>query len=153
MAKSALVNTPPEATMVGNGPILAALARRIGPVTIIDQLLTWDATRCRFSPGEQIVALILNVVTEREPLYQVDDTFRLTDPALLLGAGITGDDLADDALGRALDKFAQAGPAEVFSAVRRGRTRSRPSTAAACTGIRRRRRCMVGIPRRTGPTG
>ena len=118
MAKSAPMNTPPQAAaVVGAGPILAAVARRIGRVATIDQLLTWDATRCRLSPGERILALILNWLTEREPLYQVDDAFRLTDPALLLGAGITGDDLGDDALGRARDKFAQAGPAAVFSAV------------------------------------
>ena len=118
MAKSAPMNTPPQAAaVVGAGPILAAMARRIGLVATVDQMLTWDATRCRLSPGERILALILNLLTEREPLYQVDDAFRLTDPALLLGAGITVDDLGDDALGRALDKFAQAGPAAVFSAV------------------------------------
>ena len=112
------MNTPPQAAaVVGAGPILAAVARRIGRVATIDQLLTWDATRCRLSPGERILVLILNLLTEREPWYQVDDAFRLTDPALLLGAGITEDDLGDDALGRALDKLAHAGPAAVFSAV------------------------------------
>ncbi len=102
------MNTPPQA---------AAVARRIGLVATIGQMLTGDATRCRLLPGERIRALVLNWLTEREPLYQVDDAFRLTDPALLLGAGITGDDLGDDALGRALDKLAQAGSAAVFSAV------------------------------------
>lgn len=112
------MNTPPQlAAVVGAGPLLAAVARRIGLVATIDQMVTWDATRCRLSPGERILALVLNLLTEREPLYQVDDAFRLTDPALLLGAGITVDDLGDDALGRALDKLAQAGPAAAFSAV------------------------------------
>ena len=112
------MNTPPQpAAVVGAGPILAAVARRMGLVATIDQLVPWDAARCRLSPGERILALILNLLTEREPLYQVDDAFRLTDPGLLLGAGITVDDLGDDALGRALDKLAAAGPAAVFSAV------------------------------------
>ncbi len=112
------MNTPPQlAAVVGAGPLLAAVARRIGLVAPIDQMVTWDATRCRLSPGERILALVLNLLTEREPWYQVDDAFRLTDPALLLGAGITVDDLGDDALGRALDQLAQAGPAAAFSAV------------------------------------
>ena len=112
------MNTPLQpAAVVGAGPILATVARRIGLVATIDQMVPWDATRCRLSPGERILALILNLLTERQPLYQVDDAFRLTDPGLLLGAGVTVDDLGDDALGRALDKLAAAGPAAVFSAV------------------------------------
>ena len=82
MATSTPMNTPPQA---------AAVAHRIGLVAIIDQLLTGDATRCRLSPGERILALILHWLTEREPWYQVDDAFRLTDPALRRGAGITVD--------------------------------------------------------------
>ena len=49
--------------------ILSTVARRIG-------LVAWDATRCRLSPGERILALILNLLTDRHPLYQVDDAFR-----------------------------------------------------------------------------
>ena len=94
MAKSAPMNTPPQAAaVVGAGPIPAAVARRTGLVATVDQMLTGDATRGRLSPGERILALLLNLRTEREPWYPVDDAFRLTDPALLLGAGITGDDL------------------------------------------------------------
>lgn len=89
----------------------------LGSRLFIDGLVAWDATRCRLSPGERILPLVLILLTEREPLDQVDDAFRLTDPALLRGARITADDLGDDALGRALDKLAQAGPGAVFSAV------------------------------------
>ncbi len=40
---------------------------------MIDQLLPGDATRCRISPGERILALIPNCLTEREAGYQVED--------------------------------------------------------------------------------
>ena len=90
---------PAAGVVVGAGPILSAVARRIGLVEIIDGLVAGDATRCRLSPGERILALILNLLTDRQPLYQVDDAFRLTDPALLLGAGVTVDDWGDDARG------------------------------------------------------
>ena len=63
MAKSAPMNTPPPAAaVVGAGPILAAVARRIGLIATIDQMLTGDATRFRLSPGERILALVLNHV-------------------------------------------------------------------------------------------
>ena len=57
------------------------------------------------------MALLVNRLTEREPLYRVQEAFTLTDPALLLGHGITAWDLGDDALGRALDKLSPAGAA------------------------------------------
>ncbi len=108
---------PRPGVVVGAGPILRAVADRIGLVPVIDQAVAWDAERCRLSPGERIFALILNLLTDRQPLYQVTDAFRLTDVPLLLGPGVTAADLTDDALGRALDKLAAAGAAAVFSAV------------------------------------
>ncbi len=108
---------PRPGVVVGAAPILRALADRIGLVPVIDQMVAWDPERCRLSPGERVLALVLNLLTDRQPLYQVTDAFRLTDVPLLLGPGVTAEDLTDDALGRALDKLAAAGPAAVFSAV------------------------------------
>ncbi len=108
---------PRPGVVVGAAPILRALADRIGLVAVVDQMVAWDPERCRLSPGERILALVLNLLTDRQPLYQVTDAFRLTDVPLLLGPGVAAEDLTDDALGRALDKLAAAGPAAVFSAV------------------------------------
>lgn len=108
---------PRPGAVVGAGPLLRAMARHIGLVETIDRTVPWDPDRCRLSPGERILALCVNLLTEREPLYRVQEAYTLTDPALLLGQGITPADLGDDALGRALDKLAQAGAAAVFSAV------------------------------------
>jgi hypothetical protein len=91
------------ALVVGVAPILRALADRIGMVAVIDGLVAWDPSRCHLSPGERILALVLNLLTDHQPLYQVMDAFRLTDVPLLLGPGVTAEDLTDDALGRALD--------------------------------------------------
>ncbi len=78
---------PRPGVVVGAGPLLRAVADRIGLVTVIDQAVAWDATRCRLSPGERVLALILNLLTHRQPLYPVMDAFRLTDVPLLLGPG------------------------------------------------------------------
>ena len=118
MAKAiSLEQVPRSGVVVGAGPILRAVDDRIGLVPVIDQAVAWDAARCRLSPGEGILALILNLLTDRQPLYQVTAAFRLTDVPLLLGPGVTAADLTDDALGRALDKLAAEGAAAVFSAV------------------------------------
>ena len=79
--------------VVGAGPLIRAMAERIGLVPTIDGLVGWDPARCRLSPGERILALMINLRTDRAPLYQVWDAFALTDVPLLLGAGITADDL------------------------------------------------------------
>jgi hypothetical protein len=102
---------------VAAGPLLRALCEELGLRDTIDQVVPWDPQRCKLSPGERIQALVLNILTTRQPLYRVQEEFALTDTALLLGAGITAADLTDDALGRALDKLAAAGGATVFSAV------------------------------------
>ena len=101
---------PRAGAVVGAGPVIRAMAAYIGLVDTIDRAVFWDADRCRLSPGERILALALlvDLLTEREPLYRVQEAFALTDPALVLGQGITPTDLGDDALGRALDKLAQS---------------------------------------------
>lgn len=106
-----------EPKVVGAGPLVAAMCRAIGLVDVLNQHLEWDHQRCRLSPGERILALIVNILTARQPLYRVWESFEKTDTALLLGAGITAADLNDDALGRALDKLFAAGPRLVFSYV------------------------------------
>jgi hypothetical protein len=82
----------------------------------MEGLVGGNPARCRRSPGERILALIINLLTDREPLYQVWEAFALTDVPLLLGAGIMAADLTDAAWGRALDKLAAAGAAAVFRA-------------------------------------
>lgn len=65
------------------------MAAHLGLIETIDRAVSWAADRWRLSPGERIVALLVNLWTEREPLYRVQEAFALTDPALLLGQGIT----------------------------------------------------------------
>ena len=50
---------------VGAGPLIQAMAERVGLVSTIDALVGWDATHCRLSPGERILALIVNLLTDR----------------------------------------------------------------------------------------
>ncbi len=72
---------------VGAGPGIRAMAAHIGLVDTRDRAVSWDTDRCRLSPGERILALLVNRLTEREPLYRVQEAFTLTDPASCWGTG------------------------------------------------------------------
>lgn len=60
-----------EARVVGAGPLVGAIAREIGLAEIIDRNVAWDPVRSKLSPGELILALVLNLLTSRQPLYKV----------------------------------------------------------------------------------
>lgn len=103
--------------VVGAAPVIRGMADAIGFVDLLNTLLVWDAQQCQTSPGERILAMVLDILTGKSPLYRVQDRLAETDVPLLLGRGRTAADFSDDALGRALDKFFRAGPAAVFTAV------------------------------------
>ncbi len=103
--------------VVGAAPVIRGMADAIGFVDLLNTLLPWDAQQCRTSPGERILAMVLDILTGKSPLYRVQDSLAETDVPLLLGRDRTAADFTDDALGRALDKLSRAGPAAVFTAV------------------------------------
>lgn len=105
------------AKVVGAGPLIRAMCEGIGLREVIDENLEWDERRCKLSPGERIQALIVNILTSRRPLYRVWEGFTETDYELVLGAGVTPEDVNDDALGRALDKLQACEARLVFSLV------------------------------------
>lgn len=115
---------------VDAGPLVRALCDEIGLVSVVDAMTNWDALRCKLSPGELICALVICCFLRQRPLYRVFVAFETTDCELLVGRGVAPDDLNDDALGRALDKLAAAGPARIFSAL--------CARAAVAEGVERR---------------
>ena len=103
---------------VGAAPLVAALCRELGIPQLIDQEATWDKDRSILSPGERIMALIINLLCEeRRPLYKVHDAFEKLDTELLFGEGIRSDHLNDDCLGRGLDAFYRIGPSRILRQV------------------------------------
>jgi transposase len=52
-----------------------------------------------------------------KPLYLVSEFFRTKSTEILIGKGISPDDLNDDTLGRALDEIAKCGPSKIFSTI------------------------------------
>lgn len=102
---------------VNAAPLVRALCDQLGIVSVINDSVDWDPVRCKLSPGELICALVICFFFRQRPLYKVGDLFETTDCELLVGQGASHEDLNDDALGRALDKLAAAGPKAAFAAV------------------------------------
>ena len=95
-------------------PIVKEYAARMGFVEIVDRALVSDM---RVSPGKILLALVMNVLSGRSPLYRVEEFFRTRDAALLLGSEITAEMLNDDAIGRVLDRMYEYGTWKIFSEV------------------------------------
>jgi len=106
-----------DVRVVGAAPLIRAMCEAIGLVEIIDTQVPWDERRCKLSPGQCIMALILNILTSRQPIYRVWESFEDTDIELLLGEGVSLEDLNDDAFGRALEKLQAAGACKIFSMI------------------------------------
>ena len=96
---------------------VAWVLREMGLVATLDAMLAWDPKQCKLSPGVRLLALVLSVLFDRTALWRVDRVFARQDLPILFGPGVEATDFNDDALGRALDKLAQARPAHVFASV------------------------------------
>ena len=101
-------------TTVNHLPIVRHLCERIGLVQTIDAIVPSQA---KVSPGLMVLAMIMDTLSGRSPLYRIHQFFDEFDVEALLGRGLAADDFKDQAVGRAMDHIGQAGPMKVFSAV------------------------------------
>jgi len=101
----------------GPFPVINAVCEESGLVDVLNQQLSWDETQCLLSPGDAIKALIMNYLTEGQPMYRLPEFFQETDTENLFGEGIDADHLNDHRLGRALDSLSAAEPSTVLGTV------------------------------------
>ncbi|WP_281885068.1 DUF4277 domain-containing protein [Paenibacillus sp. YYML68] len=88
--------------LIRSSVLLDRMSKEIEFEPTINRLLSWDEKRCKLSPGTRLKALVINVMTGRDPLCHVDQFYRDQDVGLLFGEEVTADDLNDDALAREL---------------------------------------------------
>ena len=103
-----------EISNAGFLPIVSAYAARIGLVEQIDHLLH---CRMEVSPGRVVLALILDALSGRSPLFRLEQFFADKDVEHLLGEAIPRSRFNDDTLGRVLDRLADVGTNTVLGAV------------------------------------
>lgn len=90
----------------GAAVLLARVCRELKVRALVNAMVAWDAQQCRVSPGTLVVALILNVLLDRRPLYRVQQFYERRDLGLLFEEAVDLEALNDDALGRTLDRLA-----------------------------------------------
>ena len=98
--------------------IISGICKKIGLVEEINGLTSSDPQR-KVSVGQGVLALIINGMglTMSKPMYLIPEFFRTKSTEILIGKGISPDDLNDDSLGRALDQIAETGVSKIFSHV------------------------------------
>src|SRR5579859_5662854 len=93
--------------------IVAGICQQINLIGQIDELV--GPTERKVSVGQAIQAMVLNGLGfVNRPLYLVTEFYADKPVEVLIGAGITAEDLNDDTLGRALDAVFAFGVTRIF---------------------------------------
>ena len=108
------ISNDPQITEAYHFPIVKAFADRIGLVDTINSLVPCNT---KISPGHTILAMVIDTLSGRSPLYRLDDFFENQDTELLLGAKIDPSDFSDHNVGRILDRCFEAGPTKIYSQI------------------------------------
>lgn len=95
-------------------PIIAKLAHRCRLVETIDRALNCEM---EVSPGRVVLAMILDTLAGRSPLYRLSEAFATRDSELLLGGAVPSAKLNDDTVGRVLDRLYDYGTNRLLTAV------------------------------------
>lgn len=93
-------------------PIVKEYARRINLVETVNHMV---GTQMDLQPGPVVLAMVLDSLSGRSPLYRLIDFFEEKDTELLLGEDIPPGHFTDYNVGRALDKMFAAGTQKIFS--------------------------------------
>ncbi len=102
---------------LGPAPIIRELCDHLGIRDIINRLVRWDEKQWFIDPGTLVIALIINILCMRKPLYRVHEFYEEQDVELLFGSGIESSNFNDDNLGAVLDRISEAGANRVYSSV------------------------------------
>jgi hypothetical protein len=94
-------------------PIIKAYADQLGLVSLINHYVP---TAMEVDAGTVVLAMVLDTLSGRSPLYRLEEFFALQDTALLLGKPVPPQALHDDTAGRVLDRLYDFGPMRLFTA-------------------------------------
>lgn len=99
---------------VNHLPIVADFARRLGLVDIVNRLVP---VQMAVEPGHIVLAMVLDTLSGRSPLYHLESAFSAADRLVLFGEALPDHALNDDNAGRVLDRLFEVGTQRIFSAV------------------------------------
>ena len=99
-------------TDVGHLPIIKQFAKEIN---LVDTINTMVKSQMQLQPGQAVLAMVLDTLSGRTPLYRLKEFFHDKDTELLLGTEIDPELFCDHNLGRVLDKIFDTGAQSIFS--------------------------------------
>ena len=94
-------------------PIIKAYADQLGLVSLINHYVP---TAMEVDAGTVVLALVLDTLSGRSPLYRLEEFFAQQDTELLLGKTVPPQALNDDTAGRVLDRLYDFGTMRLFTA-------------------------------------
>jgi Domain of unknown function (DUF4277) len=94
-------------------PIIKAYADQLGLVSLINHYVP---TEMGVDAGTVVLAMVLDTLSGRSPLYRLEEFFAQQDTALLLGQAVSPQALNDDTVGRVLDRLYDFGTMRLFTA-------------------------------------
>jgi transposase len=94
-------------------PIIKAYADQLGLVGLINHYVP---TEMDVDAGTVVLALVLDTLSGRSPLYRLEEFFAQQDTELLLGKTVPPQALNDDTAGRVLDRLYDFGTMRLFTA-------------------------------------
>lgn len=101
-------------TQVAHLPIVKHYAKQLNLVETVNSMVK---SQMDLSPGIAVLAMVLDTLSGRTPLYRLKDFFHEKDTELLLGSEVEADCFSDHNLGRVLDKIFETGTQKIFSAL------------------------------------
>jgi len=107
-----LIEPETEIYQVTHLPVVKAYADRLGLVAVINQLVP---TEMEIDAGTVVLGLVLDTLSGRSPLYQLEEFFEHQDRELLLGRPVPAQAFNDDTVGRVLDRLSQCGTMKIYS--------------------------------------
>ena len=99
-------------TEVGHLPIVKQFAKQIN---LVDTINTMVKSQMQLPPGQAVLAMVLDTLSGRTPLYRLKEFFQEKDTELMLGSQIDPELFCDYNLGRVLDKIFDTGTQAIFS--------------------------------------
>ena len=100
---------------MGFAVVAVAMAEKIGVVDFLNARVAWDPRRCKVSPGERLLALIIGCLVDPMALYRLEEFYTHLDGAVLVGAGRQAHDFNDEVRGRALVKLFESQVGQTFA--------------------------------------
>jgi len=99
---------------VGYLPIIKDFAKKIRLVETLDAMVD---SQMELTPGVTVLAMVLDTLSGRTPLYRLEAFFEEKDIELILGQDVKPELFCDYNVGRVLDKLFDTGPQKIFSQI------------------------------------